>query len=199
MIVFILLVVVLVVFVTAFVMFLIFLKKMDEKTFRSLCEKKVKRFSKRNKLLAINKLHILDYARNELNIQHVIFGKKYIYIITDFMYKGFVKGEINDNSWVYYNTVTKKSSYINNLSMISDKNLQDFAGILGINADPIVSICLVPNECDFSIRELGNDRKMVVHYSSLNKKIKELEQRNIGSLNEQQIYEQYASIKERNK
>ena len=115
------------------------------------------------------------------------------------MYKGFVKGEINDNSWVYYNTVTKKSSYINNLSMISDKNLQDFAGILGINADPIVSICLVPNECDFSIRELGNDRKMVVHYSSLNKKIKELEQRNIGSLNEQQIYEQYASIKERNK
>ena len=68
-----------------------------------------------------------------------------------------------------------------------------------INDDPIVSICLVPNECDFSIRELGNDKKMVVHYSSLNRKIKELENRDIGKLNEKQIYEQYQNIKERNK
>lgn len=199
MIVFILLAILLVLFVTAFVMFLIFLKKMDEQTFKNLCSRKVKRIAKRNKILAIEKLNVLNYAREKVNIDQVVFGKKYIYIITDFLYKGFIKGELNDNSWVYYNTSTKKSKYSDNLNRVSDKNIQDFAGILGINADPIVSICLVPNECDFAIRELGNDKKMVVHYSSLTKKIRELEKRNIGSFNKEQIYEQYQAIKERNR
>ena len=199
MVVFILLAILLILFVTAFVMFLIFLRKMDEMTFKNLCSKKVKGFARRNKLLAIEKLNVLNYAREKVNIDHVIFGKKYIYIITDFLYKGFIKGELTDNSWVYRNTTTKKNEYSDNLSKVSDKNIQEFVGILGINSDPIVSICLVPNECDFAIRELGNDKKMVVHYSSLNRKIKELEERDIGSLNEEQIYEQYQAIKERNR
>ena len=197
--VFILLAILLILFVTTFVMFLIFLRKLDEETFKKLCSKKVKGFAKRNNLLAIEKLNVLNYAREKLNIDQVIFGKKYIYIITDFLYKGFIKGELTDNSWVYYNTTKKKSEYSDNLSKVSDKNIQEFAGILGINTDPIVSICLVPNECDFAIRELGNDKKMVVHYSSLNRKIKELEERDIGSLNEKQIYEQYQAVKERNR
>lgn len=199
MIVFILLAVLLVLFTTAFVMFLIFLRKMDENTFKGLCSRKIKGFASRNNLLAIEKLNILNYARERVNIDHVIFGKKYIYIITDFLYKGFIKGELNDNSWLYYNTTIKKSDYSDNLSKVSDKNIQEFAGILGINTDPIVSICLVPNECDFVIRELGNDKKMIVHYSSLTRRINELESRDIGSLNENQIYEQYQAIKERNR
>ena len=114
------------------------------------------------------------------------------------MLKGFVSGEVNDNSWVYFNKITKKSVYLENLSYVSDKNIQEFAGILGINADPIVSICLVPNECDFTVKQLEYNKKMVVHYSSLNRKIKELESQNIGTLNEKQIYEQYQSIKAKN-
>ena len=199
MIIFILLAIVLVFFITLFVMFLRYLKKMDEQTFNKLCINKVRKIAKRNKLLAIEKLSILNYTREKINVDHVIFGTKYIYIITDFLYKGFVSGELNDNSWIYENTASKKTTYSKNLSKISDKNIRDFAEILEINDDPIVSICLVPNECDFSIRELGNDKKMVVHYSSLNRKIKELENRDIGKLNEKQIYEQYQNIKERNK
>ena len=199
MIIFILFATLLVFFITSFVMFLIYLRKMDKETFDRLCGNKIKRIAKRNNLYAIEKLNVLDYGRNRVNVDHVIFGKKYIYIITDFMYKGFINGDINDNSWVYRNTISKKYEYIGNLSMTADENIRDFSGILGINSDPIVSICLVPNECDFSIRELGNDRKMVVHFSSLNRVIKELEKRDIGSLNEEQIYEQYTAIKERNK
>ena len=190
---------ILVLFVVAFALFLVFLRKMDSATFRKFCEKKVKRFAKRNKLLVIEDLHILNYQREKVGIDHVIFGKKYIYIITDILLRGFVKGETNDNSWVYFNTNTKKTHYISNLSNISEQNIREFAGILGINADPIIAINLVPNECDFSIKQLENENKMVVHYSSLLKRIKELEKKNIGSLNEDQIYEQYTAIKERNK
>ena len=186
-------------FLTAFVVFLVVIRRMDSKTFTKYCEGRIRRFAKHNKLLAIDKLNILNYSREKLEANHVIFGKKYIYLITDLMVKGFVKGDVNDNSWVYFNKNTKKTHYLSNLSKVSDKNIQEFAGILGINPDPIVAICLVPNECDFSIKQLGSDHKMVVHYSSFARKIKELEKRPIGSLNEEQIYEQYKAIKERNR
>ena len=172
---------------------------MDFATFNKLIQKKVRRFARRNKLLAIDDLNILNYQREKVGINHVIFGKKYIYVITDFLLKGFIRGETNDNSWVYYDKIKKNTSYLSNLNKISEQNIQEFSGILGINTDPIVSICVVPNECDFSIEHLENEKKMVVHYSSLNRKIKEMENQNIGSLNEEQIYEQFNTIKERNK
>lgn len=196
---FIALAIILVLFIVAFILFLIVLRKMDFATFNKLIQKKVRRFARRNKLLAIDDLNILNYQREKVGINHVIFGKKYIYVITDFLLKGFIRGETNDNSWVYYDKIKKNTSYLSNLNKISEQNIQEFSGILGINTDPIVSICVVPNECDFSIEHLENEKKMVVHYSSLNRKIKEMENLNIGSLNEEQIYEQFNTIKERNK
>ena len=196
---FIALAIILVLFIVAFILFLIVLRKMDFATFNKLIQKKVRRFARRNKLLAIDDLNILNYQREKVGINHVIFGKKYIYVITDFLLKGFIRGETNDNSWVYYDKIKKNTSYLSNLNKISEQNIQEFSGILGINTDPIVSICVVPNECDFSIEHLENEKKMVVHYSSLNRKIKEMENQNIGSLNEEQIYEQFNTIKERNK
>ena len=195
---FIALAIVLFLFIVAFVAFFIFLRKMSFETFEKLCEKKVKRIAKRNKLLVIEQLHLLNYKSEKLGVHHVIFGKKYIYLITDFLLKGFVSGEVNDNSWVYFNSVTKKNHYLSNLNKISEQNIQEFAGILGIKSDPIVSICLIPNECDFNIKNINSNQKMVVRYSSLSKKIKEFEKQSIGSLNEEQIYEQFRTIESKN-
>ena len=195
---FIALAIILVLFIVAFILFLVMLRKMTPETFKLLCQMKVRRIARRNKLLAVPNLNILNYEREKVGVDHVIFGKKYIYIITDFMLKGFVSGEVNDNSWVYFNKIQKKNHYLANLSYVSDKNIQEFAEILGIKPDPIVSICLVPNECDFTVKQLEYNKKMVVHYSMLNRKIKELEKQNIGTLNEKQIYEQYSTIKAKN-
>ena len=195
---FIALAIILVLFIVAFILFLMMLRKMTPETFKRYCQNKVKRIARRNKYLAIENLNILNYEREKIGVDHVIFGKKYIYVITDFMLKGFVSGEVNDNSWVYFNKIKKKNEYLENLSYVSDKNIKEFAEILGINADPIVSICLVPNECDFTVKQLEYNKKMVVHYSSLNRKIKELESQDIGTLNKKQIYEQYQSIKAKN-
>ena len=190
--------IILVLFVIAFVAFLIFLKKMSFETFNKLCERKVRRIAKYNDLLAIEKLNILNFEREKIGIHHVVFGKKYIYLITDFLLKGFVTGDAKDNSWVCLNTSDKKKHYIRNLNKISQQNIQEFAGILGINTDPMVSICLVPNECDFSIKHLESKKELIVHYSSLSRKIKKLEEQEIGSLNEQQIYEQFRTIQGKN-
>ena len=171
---------------------------MTAETFKKYATKKVIRIARRNKLLTVPNLNILNYEREKICVDHVIFGNKYIYIITDFMLKGSVSGEVNDNSWVYYNKIIKKEKYLDNLSLVSDKNIREFAEISGIKADFIVSICLVPNECDFTVKQLEYNKKMVVHYSSLNRKIKELENQNIGTFNKEQIYEQYNAIRTKN-
>lgn len=195
---FIALAILLVLFIVAFVMFLLFLRNMTAETFKKYATKKVIRIARHNKLLTVPNLNILNYEREKICVDHVIFGNKYIYIITDFMLKGFVSGEVNDNSWVYYNKIIKKDKYLDNLSLVSDKNIREFAEISGIKADFIVSICLVPNECDFTVKQLEYNKKMVVHYSSLNRKIKELENQNIGTFNKEQIYEQYNAIRTKN-
>ena len=192
------LVIILVVFVIAFVTFLTITRKMTSETFVNFCKKKVTTISRRKNLYAIANLNIQTLDNERLNVNHVIFGRKYIYLISDFMLKGFVSGEACDNSWVYYNNVKKSNHYLRNLNKFSDKNIRDFSGILNISSDLIVSICLVPNECDFKIENAESDKKLIVHYSSLGRKIDEFEQQNIGSLDQEQIYEQFKAIKSQN-
>ena len=189
---------VLIVFVIGFIIFLTYLRTMTSETFTKLCFNKVKRISNRKKLLSILDLHLLNHDREKLKVNHVVFGKKYIYLISDLMLKGFVSGEVNDNSWVYFNNITKKTHYLDNLNKVSDKNIQDFAGILGISADPIISICLIPNECDINVNGYQDTNKMIVRFSSLNRVISTLERQQIGSFKQEQIYEQYKKIKNRN-
>jgi hypothetical protein len=171
---------------------------MTSETYLKYCLNKVSRIAKRKKLLSIPDLNLLNYDREKLNVHHVIFGKKYIYLISDIMLKGFVSGEANDNSWVYFNNITKQTHYLDNLDKVSSKNIRDFAGILGISEDFIASICLVPNECDLTINGLENKNKFIVHYGGLNRIISTLERKPIGSLNEEQIKEQYETIKQKN-
>lgn len=192
------LVILLVLFIIAFTLFLIWTRRMNLETFIKHCQKKIKRIAKRNDLLSVPDLSISNYDSEKMLVNHVIFGKKYIYLISDFMLKGFVSGEANDNSWVYYNNIKKTTHYLSNLHMLSDKNIRDFSGILGISSDPIVSICLIPNECDFKIKSSEDPKKIIVHYASLARKIKQFENQEIGSLDKAQIYEQYKTIENKN-
>ena len=162
------------------------------------CTKKVERLANRKHCYSILDLNLLNYDREKLSVNHVIFGKKYIYLISDFMLKGFVSGEANDNSWIYFNNITKQTHYLDNLDNLSSKNTQDFAGILGVSTDPIISICLVPNECDLTINGLENKNRFIVHYNGLNRVINALEGKQIGSFKQEQIFEQYQTIKQRN-
>ena len=195
---FIILAIILVLFITAFILFLLFLRKMNEEQFMKFCKRKVSRIAKRRKLNSIEDLHLLNYSREKLAVNHVIFGKKFIYLISDYLLKGFVSGNANDNSWVYYNNIKKKNEYLPNLNQISGKNIKEFSEILGISTDFVVSISLIPNECDFKIEALKEDKQFITHYSSLNRKIKQLEKREVGTLNEEQVYEQFRTIKSKN-
>ncbi len=192
------LLVTLVIFVTAFIAFLVSLRRMNSETFNKLCTSKVIRIAKRRGLLLIPEAHLSNFERETLPVNHVLFGEKYIYLISDFLLKGFVSGEEKDNSWIYFNNITKKTHYLDNLNAISDKNIRDFSGILQISPELIVSICVVPNECDFKIKGDKSDKKNIVHYSSLRRMVRRLENKKIDALDKQQIIDQFNLIKAKN-
>ena len=171
---------------------------MSAETFQNLCEKKVRRIAKRNELYSITDLNISNYDREKINAHQVIFGKKYIYLISDFMLKGFVSGDEKDNSWIYFDNVKRKNNYLTNLHALSGKNIRDFAGILQISPDSVVSICLVPNEVDFKIENTQNERTLIVHYSSLSRIINKLENKNIGAFDKDQIQEKFKLLNTKN-
>ena len=192
------LLVTLVIFVTAFIAFLVSLRRMNSETFNKLCTSKIIRIAKRRGLLLIPEAHLSNFEREMLPVNHVLFGEKYIYLISDFLLKGFVSGEEKDNSWIYFNNITKTTHYLDNLNAISDKNIRDFSGILQISPELIVSICVVPNECDFKIKGDKSDKKNIVHYSSLRRMIRRLENKKIDALDKQQIIDQFNLIKAKN-
>ena len=94
------LLVTLVIFVTAFIAFLVSLRRMNSETFNKLCTSKIIRIAKRRGLLLIPEAHLSNFEREMLPVNHVLFGEKYIYLISDFLLKGFVSGEEKDNSWI---------------------------------------------------------------------------------------------------
>ena len=173
-------------------------RKMTPEAYQNLCVRKVSRIAKRNKLYVITDLNVSNFDREKINAHQVLFGKKYIYLISNLMLKGFVSGDEKDNSWIYYDNVTKKTNYLSNLHTLSNKNIRDFAGISQISADSIVSICLVPNEVDFKIEHVQNDRTLIVHYSSLNRVIKRLENKKIGEFDKEQILEKFKLVNSKN-
>lgn len=190
--------VILVIFITLFICFFVRIRKMNAETFQKLCEKKVLRIAKQNNSYVVIDLHLSNYNRERINAHQVIFGKKYIYLISNFMLKGFVSGDEKDNSWIYYDNVNKKHNYLTNLYAHSEKNIRDFAGILQISPDSIVSICLVPNEVDFKIEHSENEKTLIVHYSALSTVIRRLESKQIGEFDKEQIVEKFRLLNSKN-
>lgn len=195
---FILLAVILVLEVAFFIGFFFYTSRMSPLKFDLYCEKLVKHFAKRNKLLCLTRLNISNFERNRISVNHIIFGKKYIYLISDFKLNGFVYGGKDDKSWIYYNRHEKKNKYIVNLNELANQNIKEVSALLGVNSDPFKSICLISNNCDFNLKNQDKQTNHVVHFMGLCRKIRKLEKSNIDSLDKEQIYEEYTKIKETN-
>lgn len=191
---FVLLSVALVIAVVAFITYPIIIRKMVPTKFHDFCEAKIKRISLRRNCLAIPDLKIRNLESKPLKIDHVLFGKKYIYIISDFALLGDISGDENNNSWIYLNNVKKATEYLDNLKMLSKQNTKEFAEILGINEDAIVSVILIPNEATIYVKNVNESKNIIVHYSSFNRLIRRLERLKIGELNIEQIKQHYESL-----
>lgn len=188
----------LIVIVIILVCYILFVKGLTQEKFIQICNKKIERISDKKSLSFLNNLHLSNFAEEKIKIHSVIYGKKFIYLLHNYSLIGSVEGNKNDNSWIFYNRKTKCQEYIENLIDVGNKNIEEIAGILGINAEFLVSIAVVPNECDFKIKEVQNKQNFVENYSKLSSIINEFESKGIGSFKPEQIDEKFTLLKKKN-
>src|SRR5574344_3015709 len=90
-----------------------------------------------NDFFLINQLVLKLDDNNEMHIDHVIFGEKYIYVIKDRYYNGKIEGKPLDESWVFRNG--KKSKYVDNPLILNSLRIEKLSLLSGIDKSFFIS------------------------------------------------------------
>lgn len=192
------LIILLVLAIVFFISFPIFRRKIIRKKYDVFCSKKIRTIAKKNNLLFITNLKLTNYSGEEIKIDHILFGKKYIYILIDYYFNGDIKGTSENNSWILEKRHDEGCEYIDNISNdLSGKN-RVFSEKITANPELIIPISIVNNDCEIKVNGINNNSTFVVHYSSLKKLIKKLESRDITNLDDEQIKNIYENLKNGN-
>ena len=143
-------------------------------------------------------MNIVDFQYKRLNIDQIIFGYKYIYLVTNNLLCGEVKGKINDHSWTFKKYGNKDKIYIDNIIEAADDKISKFTSLIGIKKEFVISICVIPNECDFLVNKVNKDNSVIIRSKSFYKMIDKIESRNIDPFNKGQLKNYYEMVKARN-
>lgn len=193
------LIILLVLAVVFFISYPILKRKFVAKKYNVLIDKKVRAISTKNNLKFLSNVRLNFYSQEKGKIDHIIFGKKYIYILANFYFDGDIKGTIDNNSWILEKRGDNGCEYIDNISYdLSEKN-RVFSSKINANPELIVPIAIVNNECEIKVNGINNNNTFVVHYSSLKKLIKKLESRNLPDLDQNQLQNEYENLSNENK
>lgn len=192
------LIVLLILAVVFFITYPIVRGKIIAKKYSSFCAKKIKTISNKNNFKFLSNLKLSFFNNEELGINHIIFGKKYIYILTEYLFDGDIKGLSDNNSWIYEKRHNKGCEYIDNISNQLSEKRGVFSAKITANPELIIPIAIINNDCEIKLSGVNDNSTFMVHYSALKKLIKKLESRNIANLDEEQVENKYQNIKNEN-
>lgn len=174
------------------ILFIIFYPKLRSAKFKkdyvSIYGKKIYQYALHNDLYLINELELKGNDDQKLRIDHLLFGTKYIYLITDYYLPGTVEAKVNDQSFIYTSLdKNPKKVYIDNLFLSADVLTKKVAANLGLNPNLFIPVSIVDNDCDFGNLKLNVKDNYIVHFNKFNKLINVLESRNVPPLNDNQL------------
>ena len=180
---------ILLVLVVCFIIFYpIILKRKYKKGFVKIYGKKIYRYALHNDLYLINQLELRCNDDQMLNIDHLLFGNKYIYVISDYYLPGVIEAKENDQSFIYQ-SIEKNSQkvYIDSLLLRNEAITKKLAVNLGLNPSLFVSIAIVDNDSEFKELKKTNKDNYMIHISNFSKLLNKLESRNVAPLNDEQL------------
>lgn len=154
--------------------------------FVSIYGNKVKTLAKKNNLVTLNSVKLAN-INNEVEIDHIIFGKKFIYLITDFYFDGFINGDEKSNSWIYVTSFKKNASYIKNLLALGKEKITSFSEYGEIDKNVLVHISFVNGGCELKIDSKNDGNSLVVKTRELYRMIKKFESQNIKEFDKEQL------------
>lgn len=182
----------LVILLAIVVLLIIFYPKIKRARYKkdhiSIYGKRVYKYALHNDLYLINKLALKGNDDQLLKIDHLLFGTKYIYVISDFYLPGNIEAKENDRSFVY--TPLEKNAkkvYIDNVFISGAELTKKVASNLGLNPSLFIPVALVDDEADFGDFKPTLKNNYLVHVSNFNKLLDALEARKVAPLNDDQL------------
>lgn len=161
----------------AFFAFLI-VRSLEKKNFRQLCGRRVYRVAMDFDYFLVNEFSFPTDDNNFLIIDHLLFGNRYIYCITDYYYKGVLSGEFDDASWIFYpKGKLSKKEIIKNPMLLNRKRIEKFALFTGLDPSLLISIVLVNNDCYIDDIEQVGKNEYIRNFKELSRLIDAIEKR----------------------
>ena len=174
------------------ILFILFFPKLYRKRLKtnyvSHYGKRIYRYALHNDLYLINQLELKGNDDQLISIDHLLFGNKYIYVISDYYLPGTIEAKENDKSFLYTSYVKNaKTVYIDNLLLKGKMLAKKTSLTLGLNPTFFISIAIVDNDADFGDFKSTQKDNYIVHLSRFNKLIDEIESRDVAPLNDDQL------------
>ena len=157
------------------------------KNFKKIYYKKIRAIAEINDYYLINNLILRNNEQVICQIDHCLFGEKFIYVIKDRYYRGAIKGDKEDNIWIFYdkkgktfemeNPMKVNELRVEKLSLMTQIDSSFFISIVVINDDAIVK----------NMENMSSNDSYIVSRKKLPKLIKSIESRDVKKIDEKQL------------
>lgn len=179
----------LVCFALFFLLFPSIKRKYYKKNYLKIYGKKIYKYVDEEDFYLINKLALKASNDSILDVDHLVLGNKYLYIIHDMYVVGGIEGKEVDTSWIqYYGSLKHPSTkYIPNPMKENISNIEKFSGSTRFNKNMLIAITVVNNDCLIKKIESTSNNNYFVNIKDLPSLIDSLEARDVPPLNQTQL------------
>lgn len=172
-----------------------------EKNLIKIYYRNIKKVAYYKDFYLINKLVLNVDEQQQIHIDHILFGDKYIYVILDKFYPGKLTGKIDDESLLFafgHGRRQKNPVVVDNPLKQNRTRITKLSLLTGLDYDLFVSIVLVNDDGDFL--SIQNEKKMdyLIQRKYLYKLIDNIEKRPIAPINADELERAVQSIAQLN-
>lgn len=156
------------------------------------CGRRLYRLALDRDLYLINQLRLAVNEDISVSLDHVLFGEKYIYMISDFYCDGGIIAKEDDHSWVYFPRRKGKGpkngkQYIDNPLLLNRDRIRKALRVTLTDPELIISIVIINDDCVFQAREMKSTRNRLVHLRELRRVITAYEKSDVASIDDETL------------
>ena len=131
------------------------------------------------------------------NVDHILFGNKYIYVLSSKYYQGDLVGKYNDKSLIFISHRGKKcytDNPYNQVKFLASK----LSSSTGVDPSLMIGIVLVNDDCKVAV-ESDSKQFYIIQRKRFPALIKAIESRPVAEINQNQLAKAVQSIAKQNK
>lgn len=134
----------------------------------------------------INQLQMQLVNNESLFIDHVIFGNKYIYIISDYLFKGVLTGKPQDAKWIL---TDKKGAekMVDNPLLETKRLMQKLSLRTSLDYSNFIGVTLISKDTKITDLDVNDNQNFIIDTKDFTKLLLRIEGRDISPLNPEEL------------